>query len=69
LFPDGHLVFGGRADSISLGGARLGAVPVFIQDSTKGFLGEGVDGLLGLSFLGNFHVVINAGVLELRQLK
>jgi clan AA aspartic protease (TIGR02281 family) len=60
------LVFGGRADSISLGDARLGSVPIFIQTSTNSSFGKGIDGLLGLSFLGNFQVRINAGLLELR---
>jgi clan AA aspartic protease (TIGR02281 family) len=57
---------GGRADHISLGGARLSDVPVFIQNSASGSFGDGVDGLLGLSFLGNFHVRISGGALELR---
>jgi hypothetical protein len=57
---------GGRADHISLGEARLSNVPVFIQNSTDTSFGDGVDGLLGLSFLGNFHVRIGGGVLELR---
>jgi clan AA aspartic protease (TIGR02281 family) len=57
---------GGRADHISLGGARLSDVPVFIQNSADRSFGDGVDGLLGLSFLGNFHVRIGGGVLELR---
>ena len=57
---------GGRADHISLGGAGLSDVPVFIQTSDDGSFGDGVDGLLGLSFLGNFLVRIGAGALELR---
>lgn len=57
---------GGRADNISLGDARLSDVPVFIQNSADRSFGDGVDGLLGLSFLGNFHVRIDGGVLELR---
>ena len=57
---------GGRADHISLGGASLSDVPVFIQNSDDGSFDDDVDGLLGLSFLGNFHVQIGAGALELR---
>jgi clan AA aspartic protease (TIGR02281 family) len=57
---------GGRADRISLGEARLSDVPVFIQNSADRSFGDGVDGLLGLSFLGNFHVRIGGGGLELR---
>ena len=44
------LVFGGRAESVSLGGARLTSVPVFIEASASNSFGEGIDGLLGLSF-------------------
>jgi len=57
---------GGRADRISLGGASLSDVPVFIQNSAERSFGDGVDGLLGLSFLGNFHVRIGGGAIELR---
>jgi len=47
---------GGRADHISLGGANLSDVPVFIENSGDRSFGDDIDGLLGLSFLGNFHV-------------
>ena len=57
-------VAAGRANSMSLGGARLNNVPIFVQ---KASYGPGIDGLLGLSFLGNFQVRINNGTLELRQ--
>jgi hypothetical protein len=57
---------GGRAHKISLGGAWLSDVPVFIENLTDRSFGDGVDGLLGLSFLGNFHVRIGGGALELR---
>ena len=60
---------GGRAEKISLGAASSGNVPVFIQtEGDKGF-GPGIDGLLGLSFLGNFKFTLNSGVLELTPLK
>jgi aspartyl protease family protein len=59
---------GGRAERITLAGARLRDVPVFIQIKADGSFGNGVDGLLGLSFLGNFHVRINGGALELQPL-
>lgn len=57
---------GGRADHLSLGGASLSDVPVFIENSGDRSFGDDIDGLLGLSFLGNFHVRIGGGVLELR---
>jgi len=59
---------GGRADTISLEGAVTHNVPVFIQESDK-HLGDGIDGLLGLSFLGNFELHMKDGVLELAPLK
>lgn len=62
-------VSGGRADFISLGGAHLSMVPVFVQESSTNSFGDGIDGLLGLSFLGNFQVHIHSGVLELRPLE
>lgn len=59
---------GGRAKKISLGSATTGNVPVFIQtEGQKGF-GPDIDGLLGLSFLGNFKFTLNNGVLELQPL-
>ena len=54
----------GRAKYISLGGAHLSNVPVFVQKSS---FGKDIEGLLGLSFLGNFQVRISNGTLELRQ--
>ncbi len=62
-------VSAGRAEFIAVGNARLNDVPVYIQQSTGGSLGEGVDGLLGLSFLGNFHARIGGGSIELRPLE
>lgn len=57
---------GGRAKELSLGGATTRDVLIYIETG-KG-LPPGIDGLLGLSFLGNFKVTINNGVLELRPL-
>jgi clan AA aspartic protease (TIGR02281 family) len=56
----------GRAASISVGQARLANVPVLMGES----YGDDVDGLLGLSFLGNFRVQIDrgSGTLELAPL-
>jgi aspartyl protease family protein len=58
---------GGRAQSISLGGAHLNDVPVYISGNRS--FGNGVDGLIGLSFLGNFKVHVGGGVLELHALQ
>jgi Aspartyl protease len=62
-------VLGGRANSISLGDARLNSVPVFIQDSTSSLFSKDVDGLLGMSFLGNFHYISEPGFLQLSPLE
>jgi clan AA aspartic protease (TIGR02281 family) len=59
---------GGRAESIQVGGARLADVPIFIQSAAGGSLGDDVDGLLGLSFLGNFRVKLGGGLIELQPL-
>jgi clan AA aspartic protease (TIGR02281 family) len=59
----------GRADKISLGGASLRNVPVYIQNSAAASLGDGIEGLLGLSFLGNFQIHIANGALELKPLQ
>lgn len=62
-------VNGGRAETMSLGDASLKNVPLHVQDAASAPLGEDVDGLLGLSFLGNFQVRLNNGLLELRPLE
>ncbi|WP_281349314.1 retropepsin-like aspartic protease family protein [Parvibaculum sedimenti] len=61
-------VMGGRAKVISLGDARASNIPVFIQTVEQKGFGPGIDGLLGLSFLGNFKFTVNDGVLELQPL-
>jgi clan AA aspartic protease (TIGR02281 family) len=47
---------GGRADTIAVGGASLKNVAVLIHSADKDSFADGIDGLLGLSFLGNFQV-------------
>jgi clan AA aspartic protease (TIGR02281 family) len=59
---------GGRAEHIALGGASADNVPIFIQTDGQSGFGGHVDGLLGLSFLGNFKFTVSNGVLELRPL-
>lgn len=61
-------VMGGRAEDISLGGSHASNVPVFIQAKDDAGFGPGIDGLLGLSFLGNFGFTLDNGTLELRPL-
>lgn len=62
-------VDGGLAETMTLGGASLKKVPLHVHGTAGDSLGEGVDGLLGLSFLGNFKVSLNNGVLELSPLE
>lgn len=61
-------VLGGRAEKIALGKASVKNVPVFIQNNSANGFGQGVDGLLGLSFLGNFKFTLNRGQLILEPL-
>jgi hypothetical protein len=62
------VVFGGRADYISVDGARVNRVPVLI---TRSSIGDGIDGLLGLSFLREFKWSpdYEHGSLELRPIE
>ena len=59
----------GHAEHILLGGAHADDIPVLIQKKGQEGLGKGVDGLLGLSFLGNFEVKLAHGKLNLRPLE
>ncbi|MCB2082050.1 MAG: retroviral-like aspartic protease family protein [Rickettsiales bacterium] len=61
---------GGRAKQITLGDASSSYVPVFIQTTDDNIFGNtDVEGLLGLSFLGNFKFSLNKGILELQPLE
>jgi hypothetical protein len=46
-------------------------VPIVIQDDDKATFGDGVDGLLGMSFLSRFKVTIDTQVVKIsnRQTK
>lgn len=56
---------GGRASHMAMGGAEARDVQIFVQQENQTGFGRGVDGLLGLSFLGNFKVTIGEGSLSL----
>lgn len=50
----------GRAQTIQLRSLQAKDVPVVVQDDAKGTFGEGVDGLLGMSFLSHFKLTVDA---------
>ena len=49
----------GRAATIQLRSLQAKDVPIVVQDDAKATFGEGVDGLLGMSFLSRFKVTID----------
>jgi len=61
-------VAGAKAKRVALGEASATNVSVYVQQADTSGLGANVDGLLGLSFLGNFKFSANNGVLELAPL-
>jgi aspartyl protease family protein len=50
----------GRAATVQLRTLQAKDVPIVIQDDAKGTFGEGVDGLLGMSFLSRFKLTVDA---------
>ena len=50
----------GRADTVKLGKIEARNVAVAVQTDTDARYGEGIDGLLGMSFLSRFDVRIDA---------
>jgi len=50
----------GRAATIQLRSLQAKEVPLVVQDDAKGLFGEGVDGLLGMSFLSRFKLTVDA---------
>jgi clan AA aspartic protease (TIGR02281 family) len=50
----------GRAGTIQLRSLQAKDVPIVVQDDAKGTFGEGVDGLLGMSFLSRFKLTVDA---------
>src|SRR6266581_1320192 len=49
----------GRAGTIQLRSLQAKEVPIVVQDDAKGLFGEGVDGLLGMSFLSRFKLTVD----------
>jgi clan AA aspartic protease (TIGR02281 family) len=50
----------GRAATIQLRSLQAKEVAIVVQDDAKGMFGEGVDGLLGMSFLSRFKLTVDA---------
>jgi clan AA aspartic protease (TIGR02281 family) len=50
----------GRATLIQVRSLQAKDVPIVVQDDGKGNYGDGVDGLLGMSFLSRFKVTVDA---------
>jgi clan AA aspartic protease (TIGR02281 family) len=50
----------GRAGTVQLRSLQAKEVPIIVQDDAKGSFGEGIDGLLGMSFLSRFKLTIDA---------
>jgi clan AA aspartic protease (TIGR02281 family) len=50
----------GRAETIQLRTLQAKDVPIVVQDEVKGSYGEGVDGLLGMTFLSRFKLTVDA---------
>ncbi len=55
-----------KADKVQLGRLEATNVPVVIQNVDDKSYGNGVDGLLGMSFLSRFEVQMAAGSIEIR---
>mgnify|MGYP003694772433 CR=1 FL=1 len=47
-----------EAKILQLGSLQAKDVPIVVQTETRGMYGDGVDGLLGMSFLSRFNVTI-----------
>jgi len=65
---DGKL---GRAATIQLRSLQARDVPIVVQDDARAAFGDGVDGLLGMSFLSRFKVTIDTQTVKIsnRQTK
>src|SRR5262249_55635194 len=50
----------GRAKIIQLRSLQAKDVPIVVQTESRGMYGDGVDGLLGMSFLSRFQVMIGS---------
>lgn len=59
----------GRAKTIQLRSLQAKDVPLVVQDDAKGSYGDGVDGLLGMSFLSRFKVTMDTQTVKISSRK
>jgi clan AA aspartic protease (TIGR02281 family) len=59
----------GRAVMIQLRSLQAKDVPIVVEDDAKAAFGDGVDGLLGMSFLSRFKVTVDAQVVRIASRK
>jgi clan AA aspartic protease (TIGR02281 family) len=55
----------GRADTIQLRSLKAKSVPVVVEADSAAAYGDGVDGLLGLSFLSRFNMTIDGRTVRI----
>jgi clan AA aspartic protease (TIGR02281 family) len=55
----------GRAATIQLRSLQAKDVPIVVQNDVQGMYGDGIDGLLGMSFLSRFKVTIDNQVVRI----
>src|SRR5215467_5773632 len=55
----------GRAATIQLHSLQAKDVPIVVEDDAKATFGDGIDGLLGMSFLSRFKVIIDTKVIKI----
>jgi clan AA aspartic protease (TIGR02281 family) len=59
----------GHAAMIQLRSLQAKDVPIVVEDDAKAAFGDGVDGLLGMSFLSRFKVTVDAQVVKIASRK
>jgi aspartyl protease family protein len=59
----------GRAATVQLRSLQAKAVPIVVEDDAKATFGDGIDGLLGMSFLSRFKVTIDTQAIKISSRK
>jgi aspartyl protease family protein len=55
----------GRAATVQLRSLQAKDVPIVVQNEAQGMYGDGIDGLLGMSFLSHFKVTIDTQTVRI----